>query len=132
MSDIDLVQGDVVRSMTGTIVNCDHQKMLVFVNELSGKVGLVTINSKPYPKKGLETQLKINASDFAFLDHDSFVDCSSLFVKSIEEFKTLLKNGQVFRIGNLDTGTMDKIVLAASDSKLLKSFQKKFFDSSLG
>ena len=132
MCDIDLVQGDVVRSMTGTIVNCDHQKMLVFVNELSGKVGLVTINSKPYPKKGLETQLKITASDFAFLDHDSFVDCSSLFVKSIEEFKTLLKNGQVFRIGNLDTGTMDKIVLAASDSKLLKSFQKKFFDSSLG
>lgn len=132
MSDIDLVQGDVVRSMTGTIVDCDHQKMLVFVNELSGKVGLVTINSKPYPKKGLETQLKINASDFAFLDRDSFVDCSSLFVKSIEEFKTLLKNGQVFRIGNLDTGTMDKIVLAASDSKLLKSFQKKFFDSSLG
>lgn len=53
-------------------------------------------------------------------------------MKSIEDFKTLLKNGQVFRIGNLDTGTMDKIVLAASDSKLLKAFQKKFFDSSLG
>ncbi len=34
MADEKLVQGDVVRSMTGTIVNCDHQKMLVFVNEL--------------------------------------------------------------------------------------------------
>lgn len=96
MTEIELVQGDVVRSMTGTIVDCDHQKMLVFVNELSGMVGLVTINSRPYPKKGLETQLKISASDFSFLDHDSYVDCSSLFVKSIEDFKTLLKNGQVF------------------------------------
>lgn len=132
MADDKLVQGDVVRSMTGTIVNCDHQKMLVFVNELSGKVGLVTINSKPYPKRGLETQLKISASDFAFLEHDSYVDCSSLFVKTIEEFKNLMKNGQVFRIGNVDTNTMDKIVLAASDSKLLRDYQKKFFDSSLG
>lgn len=53
-------------------------------------------------------------------------------MKSIEEFKNLMKNGQVFRIGNVDTRTMDKIVLAASDSKLLRDFQKKFFDSSLG
>ncbi|MBR5694135.1 MAG: hypothetical protein IKX42_10610 [Fibrobacter sp.] len=30
MAEIDLVQGDVVRSMTGTIVNCDHQKMQSF------------------------------------------------------------------------------------------------------
>lgn len=80
MADDKLVQGDVVRSMTGTIVNCDHQKMLVFVNEL----------------------------------------------------KNLMKNGQFFRIGNVDTNTMDKIVLAASDSKLLRDYQKKFFDSSLG
>jgi len=132
MADIDLVQGDVIRSMTGTIVSCDHQKMLVFVNELSGKVGLVTINSKPYPRKGLETQLKISASDFAFLEHDSYVDCSSLFVKTIDDFRSLMEKGLVFRIGNIDTGTMDKIVLAASDSKLLRDYQKKFFDSSLG
>ena len=131
MSEIDLVQGDVVRSMTGTIVNCDHQKMLVFVNELSGQVGLVTINSRPYPKKGLETQLKICASDFAFLDHDSFVDCSALFVKSVADFKVLMQSGQVSLIGNLDSETIDKVVLAAADSKHLSAFQKKFFDSSL-
>lgn len=74
MTDINLVQGDVVRSMTGTIVNCDHQKMLVFVNELSGQVGL---------------------------------------------------------IGNLDSDTMDKVVLAAADSRHLNALQKKFFDSAL-
>ena len=106
MAEINLVQGDVVRSMTGTIVNCDHQKMLVFVNELSGQVGLVTINSRPYPKKGMETQLKICASDFAFLEHDSFVDCSALFVKSVADFKVLMQNGQVNLIGNLDSDTM--------------------------
>ena len=123
MAEINLVQGDVVRSMTGT--------MLVFVNELSGQVGLVTINSRPYPKKGMETQLKICASDFAFLEHDSFVDCSALFVKSVADFKVLMQNGQVSLIGNLDSDTMDKVVLAAADSRHLNVFQKKFFDSAL-
>jgi hypothetical protein len=131
MTEINLVQGDVVRSMTGTIVNCDHQKMLVFVNELSGQVGLVTINSRPYPKKGMETQLKICASDFAFLEHDSYVDCSSLFVRSVADFKSLMQNGQVCLIGNLDSDTMDKVVLAAADSRHLNALQKKFFDSAL-
>ena len=93
--------------------------MLVFVNELSGQVGLVSINSRPYPRKGLETQLKICASNFAFLDHDSFVDCSALFVKSIADFKALMQSGQVSLIGNLDSDTMDKVVLAAADSRHL-------------
>ena len=131
MTEINLVQGDVVRSMTGTVVNCNHQKMLVFVNELSGQVGLVTINSRPYPKKGMETQLKISASDFAFLEHDSFVDCSTLFVKNVSDFKALMQSGQVSLIGNLDSDTMDKIVLAAADSRHLNVLQKKFFDSAL-
>lgn len=99
MAEIDLVQGDVVCSMTGTIVNCDHRKMLVFVNEMSGQVGLVTINSRPYSKKGMETQLKICASDFAFLEHDSFIDCSALNALSMKTesrflcFKLILKMG---------------------------------------
>ena len=132
MDEIRLVQGDVVLSMTGTIVDCDHQKMLVFVNELSGQVGLVTINSNPYPKKGMETQVKILSTDFAFLAHDSYVDCSALFVKTIQEFSILMECGAVRRIGQVDSATMDKIVLAANDSKHLRSYQKKFFDSSLG
>jgi hypothetical protein len=94
-------------------------------------VGLVTINSRPYPKKGMETRLNICASDFAFLEHDSFVDCSALFVKSVADFKVLMQNGQVSLIGNLDSDTMDKVVLAAADSRHLNVFQKKFFDSAL-
>lgn len=132
MDEVNLVQGDVVLSMTGTIVDCDHQKMLVFINELSGQVGLVTINSRPYPRKGMETQLKISAANFAFLDHDSYVDCSALFIKTIRDFSALLECGAIRRIGQVDSATMDKIVLAANDSKHLRVFQKKFFDSSLG
>ena len=51
MSEIVLAQGDVLLSKTGMIVECDHQKMLIFVNERLGQVGFVTINSRPYPKK---------------------------------------------------------------------------------
>lgn len=131
MFEINLAQGDVLLSMTGTVVDCDHQKLLVFVNEMQGLVGLVTINSQPYPRKGMETQLKVFASDFGFLDHDSYIDCSSLFVKNIDEFGILLKSGQIRQIGNLDSGTMDKVVLAAIDSRFLNRFQKKFFDSSI-
>ena len=131
MAEIDLVQGDVVCSMTGTIVNCDHRKLLVFVNEMSDQVGLVTINSRPYSKKGVETQLKICASDFAFLEHDSFIDCSALFVKSVSDFKALMQSGQVRLIGNLDSDIMDKVVLAVADSRHLNALQKKFFDSAL-
>ena len=79
----------------------------------------------------METQLKICASDFAFLEHVSFVDCSALFVKSVADFKVLMQNGQVSLIGNLDSDTMDKVVLAAADSRHLNAFQKKFFDSAL-
>ena len=131
MFEINLAQGDVLLSMTGTVVDCDHQKLLVFVNEMQGLVGLVTINSQPYPRKGMETQLKVLASDFGFLNHDSYIDCSSLFVKNIDEFGILLKSGQIRQIGNLDSGTMDKVVLAAIDSRFLNRFQKKFFDSSI-
>lgn len=131
MSEIVLAQGDVLLSKTGMIVECDHQKMLIFVNERLGQVGVVTINSRPYPKKGMNTQLKICASDFGFLDHDSYVDCSSLFVKSVKDFEVLMKNGLVNLIGHVDLGTMDKVVLAASESRFLNQIEKKFFDESL-
>jgi hypothetical protein len=49
----------------------------------------------------METQLKIAASDFAFLEHDSFVDCSALFVKSVGEFKALVQGGQVILCSQL-------------------------------
>ena len=105
--------------------------MLIFVNERLGQVGFVTINSRPYPKKGMNTQLKISASDVGFLDHDSYVDCSSLFVKSVKDFDVLMKNGLVNLIGRVDSDTMDKVVLAASESRFLNQVQKKFFDESL-
>ena len=113
------------------IVECDHQKMLIFVNDRLGQVGFVTINSRPYPKKGMNTQRKICASDFSFLDHDSYVDCSSLFVKSVKDFEVLMKNGLVNLIGHVDLSTMDKVVLAASESRFLNQIEKKFFDESL-
>ena len=59
------------------------------------------------------------------------MDCSALFVKSVADFKVLMQNGQVSLIGNLDSDTMDKVVLAAADSRHLNVFQKKFFDSAL-
>lgn len=83
------------------------------------------------PEKGMNTQLKICASDFGFLDHDSYVDCSSLFVKSVKDFEVLMKNGLVNLIGHVDLGTMDKVVLAASESRFLNQIEKKFFDESL-
>lgn len=59
------------------------------------------------------------------------MDCSALFVKSIADFKALMQSGQVSLIGNLDSDMMDKVVLAAADSRHLNAFQKKFFDSAL-
>jgi len=75
--------------------------------------------------KGL--QYEINKENFNFLDHDSFVDCSKIFVKSYSEFKNVLINNANKKKGDLQENDIENIIELVKKSKNIERKHKKKF-----
>jgi hypothetical protein len=96
-----LVTGAVFRTLV-TDTTPPKIKMFVIVAEAGDDVAVVYINSKPRLHAATSNlqalQLALTVKDCPFLDHDSFVDCSELCVKSKALLEKLVKNdGKVFK-----------------------------------
>jgi hypothetical protein len=98
---------------------------------------LLVINSRISPfiehrPELLRCQVRLSASDYDFLDHDSFADCSKV-IDSLDETNI---RGQVLAdlgraVGELTQATKREIIKAVQDAKTISNHHKKLIIDAL-
>lgn len=121
--------------LTCNFTNPSKEKFLVLVS--CEPVRLFIINSviNPFIQKNptlLSCQVKLKASDYKFLDYDSYIDCSEFKLwSSLEEIKNQLRlNINNIKI-QINDSTKKEILKATSNSKLYSLLQKNIIIANL-
>jgi len=95
-------------------------------------LGTVFINSEINPKIFTTEELRslhisIDAANNDFIDHDSFIDCSSIIERSYDEIKQLLSKDTECLKGIVSETTMKVISETISNAKTISAKQKRKF-----
>lgn len=104
----------------------DHEKFFIVAGLSKDKVFAcsVFINSNIHPfirnrQHLLDLQVYIKKSNYKFLHHDSYVDCSSPKPFDIERFKSMVQNQKCRHKGKVNTTDLQEITDTLINSDLL-------------
>ena len=107
-----------------------HEKYAVLVGENEKLYGFCLINteSSEIPAK-VKFQVKILIENNKFLDHDSFVDCASLFYIDKTKVDGFYKNGKLRFLGPLYKDDLEQVLTygKSETNVILTKKQKLFF-----
>lgn len=95
-------------------------------------LGNVYINSEINPNRFPSSELKalhlpISVVDCPFLKWNSFVDCSEIYSKNVEEIKQLIEKGDSPYVGSLPSCVFQNILLLLQSAITIPLFKKRKF-----
>ncbi|MDP4274853.1 MAG: hypothetical protein Q8907_11305 [Bacteroidota bacterium] len=121
------------------IAGIDHPKWNIILDLTDDKclIASVFINSEINFKyinshELRDLQYLIRKSDYDFLDHDSFIDCSKVFTEPYSKFKEALIRNAVRKKGELPASEVNKIYDLVRKSKNITGSTKKRFQRLFG
>ncbi len=116
----------------------DHQKFVIITGISEGRVSICTVfinsNINPYKfnkENLLKLQIPILKSDYAFLSHDSFVDCASHRILDFTKITTELSHGQCKIVCSLNSDFIETIRRTLVTSGTLTIKEEKMFFSDI-
>jgi hypothetical protein len=106
--------------------------VIISINEKEFVAATVFINTKQnlnvFPTQELQDLLlPISVAGRPYLIHDSFIDCSQLFPREIEELKIILKNNPNAYLGFVSEEDLKEIKIRAKSSRKISIAEKKKF-----
>jgi hypothetical protein len=109
-------------------------KILIVIGIDGEKVALATVfvNSQVNPNVLNTSELQrlqylLTTTNFPFLMHDSFVDCSSLKARDYNSVKQLIKNDPASHLGNLLPEDLTKLIELVKSARTIPVRLKKQF-----
>jgi hypothetical protein len=109
--------------------SADHFKYHIIVGDISGSIAFVYINTEAryfkLPQQLQGTQLPVSPDEFTFLDHDSFVDCSTVQELDKGEVNTYLQANPGHNCGCVQQSLMDNILRLVIYSKSVEIWKKE-------
>ncbi|MGV8096734.1 MAG: hypothetical protein AB2L24_33170 [Mangrovibacterium sp.] len=111
-----ILNGNIVLDIT-------EDKYLVASVFINSEINFKYINSQELAA----LQYYLDTESFNFLDHNSVVDCSKIFVEPYEKYKIVLLKNAVRKKGNLSNDEVDKICQLVRKSKNITIKDKKKF-----
>lgn len=79
----------------------------------------------------LEAQAPLSSGTYTFLPHDSYIDCSKVYILSEDEIHEQLIERFQRVLGNLSQDTLENIINVVGRSKTLSPVEKKIIISNL-
>jgi hypothetical protein len=113
--------------------NIDHGKFFVVVGVSETEVvGFFFINTKinEYIKNKpnlLGLQYELNAKDYAFLDHDSYLSCSNLITRKKTDIVESIAEGRTTIKGTLSETDIKEVLQVVRHSKVFSEATKRVF-----
>lgn len=127
--------GNVIKTFCDDLIGASKDKLLVIISKskCGTKMGCVLINSDNYPSinntfylKSL--QLGIYTTEYpSFLTHDSFIDCSDIKERSIQEIEGILKKDPKRMVGQVSIEKHKEICDSLKANKTIPTKIKKLY-----
>lgn len=105
------------------IIAVDNENYLLATLFINSEINPVLLNSEEL----IQLQFKIDSNKFDFIKHDSYVDCSKLKPRNIEQLSELIIKDPKTVIGEVDEVTLRKIKKIVKKARTIPVGLKKQF-----
>lgn len=119
-----LVKGAVLRLFSSDIDKVKYKRLIIIGFAEKNCIGKVYINSNPQSN---HSQIKLASSGRAYLERDSFADCSRIYEDDYQDMVRALKADLSCHIGNVSTDDMQQIESSLRAARTIAINQKRRF-----
>jgi len=105
------------------IIAVDNENYLLATLFINSEINPMLLNSEEL----IQLQFKIDSNKFDFIKHDSYVDCSKLKPRNIEQLSELIIKDPKTVIGEVDEVTLRKIKKIVKKARTIPVGLKKQF-----
>ena len=106
------------------IVGIDNANILLATVYINSEINPNIFNTR-YLK---DLQYNLEKKDREYLDHDSYVDCSNLKIKKVDEIIRILKNSPLAYLGELNDEDLNMVKEKIKNSRTISIKEKKDFN----
>ena len=103
--------------------------VLAGINEETGQVAILFINTDPLRNQCLrKEQMFLESKGRPYLDHDSYLDCSKIYERSIEKIKEVFKNDTSAYLNMMSEGDIMAAKAVISKSRIIPLKTKEKYE----